>query len=175
MPNFHPTHNTADKFLGERYTRELMSDGLAWCTTNMSDEELRMAIIGDLVSYTMWEKEFNIQLPITFEELTRFVLPEDVERIRQQLEHEEIKHLFVFDNNVYRMKDDRAVLQAAMDFTGIWYETYVPPEGSEGIVVTNREVLTEAVEKYGSVDNLAKALAMDLETYVPGSSPFSIN
>lgn len=51
---------------------------------------------------------------------------------------------------------------------------FVSTEGSEGVVVTNREVLTEAVEKYGGVDNLAKALAMDLETYVPGSSPFSI-
>lgn len=169
MTNFNPILDTDEKFLAERYTRELMEDGLAWDTLNMSDGDLRSAIIADLVSFLMWEKEKNTKLHITFEELTRFVDRSDVERIRQQLDHSEIKHLFDFDGNVYRMKDNHEILQAAMDFSGIWYDNFTPDSGDD-VVKINHDVLHTAVTKHGGIDNLAAALSMELECNVPGNN-----
>lgn len=173
MTNFNPVLNTDKKFLGEKYSRELMCDYLAWSTINMKDDGLREAIVSDLLSFLMWEKEKKTQLMITFEELTRFVEPVDVERVRQQLEHDEIKHLYTLVDGVYRLKDQKEILKAAMDYCGIWYEGF-EPDDTKGLISVNVSSLKEAIVNHGGIDNLAKAMVMELESNL-AVSPSSIH
>lgn len=169
MANFNPLLNTDKKFLAERYGRELMNDNLAWSTENMSNEDLRMAIIADLISFGVWNQEKKTKLNITFAELTRFVTPSDVDRIREQIDHEEIKHLIILTDGIYSLKEGREVYQAAMDYCGIWYEGYKAPDDF-GVISVNHEVINDAVNEFGSIENLAVALAMDLNCHVPISN-----
>ena len=120
MSNFNPILNSDKKFLAERYSRELMNDNLAWSTTNMSDESLRMAIVADLLMFGVWNQDKKTKLNITFTELTRFVTPSDIRRIQRQLEHDEIKHLITLTDGIYSLKEGRENYQAAMDYCGIW-------------------------------------------------------
>ena len=122
--------NTKEKFLSERHVRDL-TDSDYWTIVNMDDSDLRASIIGDLLSFVLWEKEYKEPLNITFDELTKFVDTNNLDRVRQQLQHEEIKHLFTVNEGVYRLKDERQILQAAMDYCGTWYDGYDSPLASD--------------------------------------------
>ncbi|WP_396190409.1 hypothetical protein [Flavobacterium sp.] len=162
MSYFHQTLDTSEKILNEMYVRELMDDGLAWCTTNMTVDDLRKAIFADLLYFGMWEKERNKKLFITFDELTKFVNKADIERIRQQLDNEEIKYLINVTEGIYNLKDERQIYQAAMDFCGCWFEGFEIPSGLSDVYTINHDVLDAAVTTHGGLENLATSLAMDL-------------
>lgn len=165
MTNFNKDLNTKDKFLGEPYVRELMDDG-CWSSVNMEDDVLRTSIISDLLAFVFWEKEYKEPLNITFSELTRFVDRADLDRIQKQLDHDEIKHLIDVTEGVYRLKEDRQILQAAMDYCGVWYSDYDAPSDF-GVVSVNHVAIDEAVQQHGSIENLAISLAMELTSGVP--------
>jgi hypothetical protein len=157
-------------------TRELVNTSV-FCTTNMDDRQLREAIVQDVLAFTMLNVETKQSFNLDGQELMRFMrIQSERLRVARAFKHPEISGLVKVSNPLYAwvdspesrsntriwMSTDRSVLQAAMDYCGVWYDGYMPTDMS-GVIVVNTEALETAVEKHGGIDNLATALAMDLE------------
>lgn len=164
--DFHPEHNTAEAFLGEIYSRQLatISNGgdTIFCIRNMTEQEVREAIVDDILAVTMWEIQ-NPGKPISYDlkEMLRFVHQDYRKNVEGQLNHPEIDGLFTIIDGQYRIIKEPAVLKAAMNYCGAWYNGYTPPEDVE-VIGVNREKFEEVVKAHGSVENLAKSMAAQL-------------
>ena len=147
--------------------REVKS-GEIFSIQNMSDRELREAIIQDILSPTMWEIEKNETVDFDMVEFLRFVPNTgDRQRVMHMMWHEEISGLIEGKDGQPRIKKDRASMQAAMDYCGVWGRGFDMPEG---VLVTDHEVTDDTILTYGSIENFVAALALDSAGNVPGNT-----
>lgn len=151
-----------NNLISVKYTRELMTDGDVWSPSNMTDDELRQAIVQDILAFTMTEIETTEKFNLTERELVKFVIPLQRRRILDMLKHPEIVGLINYSNGHLRIRDDENIRQAAMDFCGVWYDGYTPTDPT-GVITINTSAVVQAVEEHGGIDNLAAALAMEIE------------
>lgn len=163
MSDFSVYYNTFQDYLKDEFVWGLV-DNNVFSINNMDDRELREAILGDLLGVTMWEKQHNERVHFGFTKLLR-LLPRSLhKRVKKQMKHDDIVELISirpFDVRAteVRIVDNSAILQAAMDYAGIWYSGFnIPPDA----ICLNTENLAKAVEEHGSLENLASSLAMDL-------------
>ena len=119
-------HFLATKLLRDRDAREV-SHGELFSIVNMDDRELREAIVQDILTVTMWEKEHDIEIPFPLGELCWYVPEELTDRIIYQLKSPEITPFLNTKGEQYKIKDDPKILQAAMDYCGVWYDGFVMP------------------------------------------------
>lgn len=170
MSNFSPLHRNRVMFLNDEDCRQVVHNDIC-SIDNMTDRELREAIIDDILGATMWEKEFKENPYFTLSEFTRFIPRYKQQRVYNMLHHSEIKDLIVQTRNKgmieLRIRDQQEILQAAMDYCGVWYDGFKIPD-EEGIVRINHDVISEAIENHGSLENLATALAMDFQAQQSG-------
>lgn len=131
---------------------------------NMSDRELRESVVEDVLAVTMWVKTFAQPLDFKIETLMRFLKSDDQrERVVTALNDAEVKGLFeVNENQQLRIRDHRDILQAAMDYCGNWYHGYVIPPNID-VLMSNPEMIGEALEQYGSFDNVVEAMTMEFK------------
>ncbi|TLX16122.1 hypothetical protein FFR93_02015 [Rhizobium sp. MHM7A] len=95
-------------------------DGFGYSTKNMSDEELQMAIVEDLLLIVDWRRDGK-ELGGNFAHLTRLLGEESRERVAKQLESPMVKSLTVVDAKG-NIEIAPGYLQDAMDFAGFWIE-----------------------------------------------------
>lgn len=176
--DFHPDHNTPKAFLDEIYSRQLATirngSDLVFCVSYMDERQIRESIVDDVVAVTMWEKQKTGQkLHYDVVEMLKFVDADQHSRVIEQLTHPEIASLFNVTDGQYRIIDNPEVLKAAMDYAGVWYEGFTPPEGTEVLTINTGKV-NEAIDTHGSLENLAKYLAaeveMDMQTNAPSTT-----
>ena len=94
--------------------------GIGYSTKKMSDEELQMAIIEDLLMIVDWRKDRK-ELGGGFDHLTRFLDVESRERVRKQMDSPMVKSLTVIAENG-AIEINPVYLQDAMDFAGFWID-----------------------------------------------------
>lgn len=165
--NFHPLCRDPEFFLGDEESWEVKM-GESFSIVNMSDAELMEAIVQDVLCVTAWEQEMNRKLDFGIEQLLRFV-PSQIwrEKVVLLLKQGEIKGLFDQNGTQVRIKSDRAVMQTAMDYCGLWMYGYDIPDSA---LKFNAEGFTEAVEKHGGLNNLVAAMGMDLHASSSGNN-----
>lgn len=131
---------------------------------NMSDRELRESVVEDVLAVTMWSKTFAEPMDFKIETLMRFLVTDNQkERVLTALNNDEIKGLFITDEQQQlRIRDHRDILQAAMDYCGNWYHGYVIPPNID-VLMSNPEMFGEALEQYGSFDNVVETMTMEFK------------
>jgi len=145
-------------------------DNEVFSVANMSGREIRESIIQDALMVTMWEKHFNKKANYELKELYRNIKNLRLKsRVCIQLTNPEIVQMLDLSNgNSVRIKNDPAILQAAMDYCGVYYTGF---EMSKECIVVNQENLQHAVDAAGGIGELARSVLMDLNatTKNPGT------
>lgn len=168
MASSYNTRNIAQRFLGDRYARELTYIEDVCCTSNMTDKEIRESILVDLMNFHFWELEHQTKLHIDFGELTRHAKKAEYLRILEQLSHPDIASCFKQDKDTGAISiiPTRENLQWCMDYSGVWFEGYQMPDD---VIRINTDVFDNKVREHGGVENLISAMAMELMS----NSPYS--
>lgn len=161
--DFHDSLRNPEAFFNMEEIWEVV-DNYVFSIRNVSEEELRRFIVQDVLAVTMWEKHFGRPIHFGMSKLMRFLNRDLYKRVWAAVRHEEIASLLKITRtdtgSEIRICDDRAILQAAMDYAGVWYSGYVMPE--TGVFRINRDALNLAAEAHGGFDNLASSIAMDV-------------
>ena len=147
-------------FLNEKFSWELVMTQF-FSVRNMDDKELQKAILSDLLGVTFWEKEKNTKVSFTEDDLIRFIYGQQRHRITEMLNHENISNLISVENDQIRIRDQHEILQAAMEFAGVWFGKYEPKDPT-GVLKINRDVVSEEDKKVGGLDNFIQSISMDL-------------
>jgi hypothetical protein len=171
--SFHPMFTSFAMYAADEDLREVKV-GELFSIAAMNDHELRQSIVQDILAPTMWELEKGESVNFDLTEFLRFVPDSgDRQRVLHQMWHDDIKDLILGklcgnnDNNgQVRIKTDRASMQAAMDYCGVWAHGYDMPEG---VIVTNYDDLDNAAETHGGLENLAASLYQDMSASVSGN------
>ena len=163
---------TDPRFIDEEYLFYIVDNDVC-SINNMDDRQLRESIVNDILTVTMWEIDNKKKVHYGMTKFLQFIRREKQKRVMDMMKHPEIEfmiHLVRTEGgSEIRIKDDRNIRQAAMDYCGHWYEGYTIPEGMD-IISLNFEKFEEEVEKYGSVENLAASLAMDVRAAMQGAT-----
>lgn len=184
-------------FFNNEYAWQLV-DGDVFSVRYMTEQEVLESIVDDILNVTMLEKTTGKKCFFGFSKLTRFLDSEWRNKIKVLLNHDSIsglicctpatiEHFSASINELLlenilkkgshkqiRIKDDRAILQAAMDFCGCWYEGFPPPEGVK-LLQFNTEKINSEIHKFGSIENLSQSLAMDITARIQKSDKTTLN
>lgn len=156
--DFNPGDGDPEKFIKDPYVRELIDSEFISVDDFTSDEQ-REAIIQDILTMTFWEKRYNKKLNFDFDELMRFVKPYRRPHIQDQLMHASVQALITMDEGQLRIKPNREIEQAAMDFCGVYFTGYVMPEGA---IIINREAFEASVQLHGGLEQFTESVLMDV-------------
>lgn len=159
--DFHEKYRNPNLVLGDDILRQVVHNN-CFSVDNMDDRELREAIVHDLLFVTMWEIQTGESLHFGFTSFFRFILRSQRKRINEQMKHEEISGLITHCDQL-RIKNQPEILQAAMNYTGVWYSGFKMPTGAS---IVNREALDKAIEAHGGVEQIVVSLMMDISTTV---------
>lgn len=134
----------------------------------MDDKELREAVIEDILTVTMLEKQLGQTLHFGITKMLRFLTRQHHRRVMDALKHDEIRNLIMLSRgksgSEVRIKDNREILQAAMNYCGVYYSDF---EMGENALIINREILNAAVQQHGGLKNLTEAMVMDVRAKAP--------
>ena len=150
------------KLLNNGIIRQLVDNHL-FSIKNMSPKELLESIVEDILMVTMWEIQTGIKLHFGYTKLVEF-LPRSLHPlVYENLRNPEISGLIEITDSKFRskelrIKNDRAILQAAMDYAGVWYSGFEQP--TEGVI--SLSLLREKVQDMGGIDAASQSIAMDL-------------
>lgn len=165
--DFHPDHKNPSVFLqciDSRAVRHEIIDGeVMWSIDAMDDDELREAIVEDILGISMWEIQTGQKITYHFEEMTRFLIwNHQYERVAEMLKSEAVTRFVEQIEGEYRIKNSQEIRQAAMDYCGVWYSDY--RMGEDVVVFDNqhREAMKSTIDQHGGIEQLAVALSMDL-------------
>jgi len=138
MIDFFQDQSDPHIFLNDEYARSLSeSVNNIGFLDSISDAELKKFIVDDILSITMWEKQFKKKLKFGFDELLSFIeKQEHAERIITLLAKSDINdfiNIYKNKNDDYeiRIKDDQFLLQDAMDYAEVWYSGFLMPDDVE--------------------------------------------
>jgi len=132
---------------------------------NMTDEELRQSIVQDVLTVTMWEKQSEQTADFSLDTLCRFLNDDQRQKVEQAFSHPEISGLFnMSDKKQLRIRTESVILQAAMDYVGVWFTGFEIPVGVT--IIDTREI----AERIGTLEAALSLISMDLECTVKGNS-----
>lgn len=136
----------------------------------MCDRELREAIVEELLNVTMMERKNNFQLDFGYNQLFKFVMRHHHKRIKKALVHEEICELItrqeINGKIQLRIKNNTAILQACMEYCGVYYDGFTIPEGVTvyGLTPEVKELIA-----HNGVDEVASFISKEVFT-IPSST-----
>lgn len=151
---------------------EMMIDQYGWSLVdnevfsinNMSDREIRESIIEDLLVVTVYEIREKTEVKYTQWSLVRWLPFYRRNSILRMLDHCEIANLIERSEGKIRIRNDRNILRAAMEYCGVYYsEWFDKEELPKDLIGLNNQVVKELIEKNGSFDNVVKSFTMDLK------------
>jgi len=119
-------------FEGYESFKKLLSDRDAWelrdsaemQVSRMSNEEIRQAIIENILVVSMWEKIFEEKASYTLDELVCYVFPFNHTRVQAQFHSSDVQNLLEKGSKELRIKP--SMLEAAMEYCGVFYHGYGP-------------------------------------------------
>lgn len=157
--DFNPQDRDWNRFINDPLIREL-ADTEFCSLSGYTDEEIRQSVVQDILTITFWEKTFGEKKLFNLLELLKFVHRDNLYRVLDALHHPEVSGLVERTKDGLRIRNNRSIEQHAMDYCGVYMSGYDMPEGT---IVTNRQEAADTFRYYGSVENMAAALAMDLQ------------
>lgn len=167
MKDFNPHDADPIAFAADRFARELCdTDGMISFVADYSEQEIRQSVIQDILTFTMWEIQFEKTIDFTPQQLMAYCSNETCVRVISALNHPDVLALIEYRDQQIRIKDNREIRQAAMDYCGVFFDGYSMPEG---VIIVNREAMHEAIDAHGGLDNLVTAMAMDITATHPGN------
>lgn len=99
-----------------------LEDGRTWSVRNMTDEDVRRSIVGDLLIMITLGIEY-----ITSDDLIRLINDEEQRaRILGQLKHKEVQEKLIKTGDRFKLRMTRRNMQDCMDYAGIWHEGFEP-------------------------------------------------
>jgi len=107
----------------------------------------------------MWEKENNQKVHFGFTKFLQWIPRYLHKRVFKEIQNEEIIGLIEIKDREIRIKDQREILQAAMDYCGHWWENFDIPKDA---LVFSKENLEKMVEEAGGIEALATELANEI-------------
>lgn len=162
--DFVEEHRDPKLFLGCEAAYQVVHNDV-FSVLNMTDEELQQSIVEDILAVTFWEDQTENKVKFGLEELLRFVGPFELrERVTLMLKDPGVACYIKGDHNDLRIKDDRAIRQAAMDKCGMWFSGY---DLGENAMIIDREAVQETVNQHGGIENYATSVHMDLMSTHP--------
>lgn len=129
----------------------------------MDARELREAIVEELLIVTMMERINKVQLDFGYNQLFKFVLRSHHKRIKTAMQHDEICELM--DNKEVngkiqlRIKNVPAILQAVMEYCGVYYDGFTIPEG---VTVYGLSQETKDMISTNSLDDVVSFISKEL-------------
>lgn len=161
--DFDSSYRDVNVLLNDEDIRQVVHNEL-WSVDNMTDQELMESIINDILFITIWEIQTGDTANFDFVEFFKFVTLEHRPRITAMMQRNEIFGLieekWSAEGCQLRIRNDHAVLQAAMDFCGVYYSGFDMPDD---VIIINHDVLDEKISEAGGIDNLAAIIAMDIQ------------
>ena len=79
-----------------------------------------------------------------------------------KLQSKELSWYFTNTNGQLRIRDDRNILQAAMDYAGVVYGDYEFTDKTAPVIAIDHETVRKEIEKVGGLDNFIQSISMDL-------------
>lgn len=148
------------KLLNDGIIRQLVDNHL-FSVKNMSPKELLESIVEDILMVTMWEIQSERKLHFGYTKLVQFLPRQLHPLIYESLRNEEISGLIEitvtqFHSKELRIKNNPVILQAAMDYCGVWYSGFTMPE--EGVISLDRE----KIQSLGGIDAIGQSVLMDM-------------
>ena len=152
-----------DEMMQDQYGWSLV-DNEVFSINNMSDREIRESIIEDLLVVTVYEIREKTEVRYTQWSLVRWLPFYKRSSILKMVDHCEIANLIERSEGKIRIRNDRNILRAAMEYCGVYYEEWFDKEElPKDLIGLNSQVVEELIEANGSFDNMVKSLAMGLE------------
>jgi len=105
-------------------TLVVFPDYLNMQVSRMSNEEIRQAIIENILVVSMWEKIFEEKASYTLDELVCYVFPFNHTRVQAQFHSSDVQNLLEKGSKELRIKP--SMLEAAMEYCGVFYHGYGP-------------------------------------------------
>lgn len=164
--DFFPTFRDINLFLAEELAWQV-TNGEVFNVNNMNDQELRAAIIDDVLAITIWEKQTGEKAMFDTNTLCRFLTHEQRVRVKEAMQHEDIVGLLNVTSTSVRIRDQKETLQAAMAYAEVWFSGYDTPAG---LVSLDREAILEMAEANGGIEQLAEAMLMEMSATHPSTS-----
>jgi hypothetical protein len=160
--DFFPTFIDPKKFLDNLETRQLgdvWADGeLIFSPKHMTDEELAQSFIDDVLGVTIWEIQTGNTLSFDKAELLRYVSEDQHDRIWQMINHDNVVGLIEFNGAQIRIRNNKNILQAAMDYCGAYYNGFML---EDGVIMISANV-KDSIQTEEELNAFATALAMEL-------------
>ena len=131
MSDFRPEYADFNVLLNTDVAWEVVGNEI-YSVAHMSGREIRESIIQDVLTVTMWEKYFKKYAHFTPQMLFRNIVSIRLKsQVCKQMANSEVNKLMIVcsEDDSVRIKDDPAILQAAMDYCGVYYTGYEMPEG----------------------------------------------
>ena len=136
-------------------------DGEFFSVRNMTDDGLSEAIVNDVLMVTFFEKEGHV-VDFTPEKLIRYLKGHWRAKVLNKLQSKELSWYFTNTNGQLRIRDDRNILQAAMDYAGVVYGDYEFTDKTAPVIAIDHETVRKEIEKVGGLDNFIQSISMDL-------------
>ncbi len=132
---------------------------------HMDDEELKQAVVSDLLTAGYDKDSGAGEMPLTEEDVSRLVQdPQQKERVTQALNSPEVQRLLdteLLEAGQYAIKNTTATLQRAMDYCGVYVidsDEYEYPEG----LITGGPMMEAYKDVIGDPEEAREAMAEDI-------------
>ena len=163
--DFAPEYRDPSLLIGDDSVREVVHNE-CFSVDNMDDREVMESIVNDILMVTMWEKQTGEKTQFRFQELLMHLNGDQWDRVLGLMDNNEISGLISITEGVegpeLRIKDNHEILQASMDYCGIWYTGFIVPEGTSVIKAAEGMSLEEAEAE-------ALSIVMDQMATVPAA------
>ena len=123
MSDFRPEYADFNVLLNTDVAWEVV-DNEVFSVASMNGREIRESLVQDVLMVTMWEKHFNKKAHFTPQMLYHNIATTRLKsRVCTQMANAEVHKLMTIssEGDSIRIKDDPVILQAAMDYCGVYY------------------------------------------------------
>ena len=99
-----------------------LEDTRSWSVRNMTDEEIRKSIVGDLLNIASLGIEY-----ISSDDLIRLISDQQLQsRVLSQLQHKDVQEKLIRVGHRFKLRMTRKNMQECMDYAGTWHEGFEP-------------------------------------------------
>lgn len=153
-----------EEMLADQYGWSLV-DNDVFSINNMSDREIRESIIEDLLTVTVYEVRQKTEVKYSQWTLVRWLPFFKRQSIVKMLDHCEIQNLIERSEGKIRIRTDREVMRAAMEYCGVYYEEWFDKEEfPKDLIGLNNEIVDQLIVRHGSFNNVIDSLIMELKS-----------
>lgn len=166
VENFLKAFESTDEWLQDQSVWTLV-DNDVYSVYNMSEREVKESILEDLLSVWDYEKSNpDNKLSFKLSDLIRHVTGKEMrDFIKEAVAYDlEISQLIEISPESIRIKNQREVLQAAMEYCGVWFDGFEPEDDSVKLIQASESLKNLANEQKEVREAVVKSMLFDVTT-----------